>query len=742
MGTTSPNENPLPANAGGISSFLLKSFFFTVAIGITMAFSWMSFEDLAFLNPNELENRTATNTVPCFSAPGYGLYLNNASGSNYFSFSSGSFIEYDDGTAVLTAYAENADDPDFAFDVEVTFSGRTFQAVEGAPKSNSCNSFPTDSWYYYTSTVGYLYGRQDYEGARLKVTRAGSPFQLGVGANVTDGGNVFDASGWLSIDILEHATMHRIVLNSGSDAQEGDFNFRLSGNPLQSCMNVTHGGEIAGPAPVCPTANDPNVIQSVSLPTGGAGELEYIWLSSTNGCPNDVGQAIPGATHATYDPGPISQTTWFRRCARRAGCDSWEFGESNCIKIEYFDNCGNPTSEGWTLTCEDGLSAEILGQGIRCQSSYTYLIPNPSDVVSVVAEVVYKGGTANPSSLLIQTNNESANVPAAYTTPANAYYFRTEFGPADRVILPTIPNSCKAQSLILYVFREGGQTTASTGRYVATWLYHSSVCETLEIPQAPATRDVEITVPLSEITTDGRIANIHATVVDFPSITTTVTIDDINMGDALNIQVLTLPDVPATASAIEICVESPYQTPTTPNGQSLVYSGGIKADPECKDCDDSDLSAAAEVISNYSGAQISCTGANDGRLQGLVSGGIPPFTYSWSNGDQGQIISDVGPGTYTVTITDQFGCEASGSVTIQEPLPFSANVSITADYNGQNISCFGANDGAIEAMGAGGTPPYFFQWGANGNYQTGAALQNLGPDTYEVLASDANGCIS
>ncbi len=104
------------------------------------------------------------------------------------------------------------------------------------------------------------------------------------------------------------------------------------------CDNVTNGGQISGAQSVC-GSYDPTVISSTSTPSGGSGALEYIWLRSTSGCPNSVNQAIPGATGATYNPGYISQTTWYRRCSRRAGCSSWFEGESNCIRKEV-RSCG------------------------------------------------------------------------------------------------------------------------------------------------------------------------------------------------------------------------------------------------------------------------------------------------------------------------------------------------------------------------------------------------------------------
>ena len=687
-------------------------------------------------------NRAVWNTNSCFSAGDYALYLNINGLDKHFASSEGTFVEYDDGTAELNMYVINNEDATKRFQVQAFFTGRTFSAPAGSPKNNSCSNFNNNDWYYYTSTQGTLTGVNGYAGAVLSFDRLGPAFQLGNGANVTDGSGNFGASGWLDLTIESQPNnghINFVVVDGGLN--QGDFNIQLSGNPFPPCVNVTDGGSISGPGPVCPTANDPGLITSTALPTGGSGDIEYLWLSSTVSCPNSLQDFISGATNATYNPGPINQTTWFVRCSRRAGCDSWDFGESNCVKIEMLDNCGDPAPTGWTVSCEDDQSVEIIGEGIRCQNNFTINIPDAADVVQVVAEVVYKGTNANPSQLTIRTNNETAIVAAEYTQPSRAYYFRTTFGPANQVVLDHIPNACQAQSLLLYVFRSGGNTTASTGRFVQTWLYQGQHCEILEIPTAPAIRDVEIKVPLSEITSDGRIAIVRAEVVDNPAVNAEVIINDYNQGDALNIATLVLSGVAPLEDEIEICVESPVGTNTTPNGQSLVYAGAIKANPECKTCDDSDLGLTAEVISNYNGAQISCAGAADGRLQALVSGGVPPFVYNWSNGDEGQIISNVAPGTYTVTITDRFGCQAvAAGISIDEPSPVNVNIEITSDYTGSPISCNGEADASIKAVASGGTGSYTYQWGVNGNFSNAQELTNLGAGTYEVLASDENGC--
>lgn len=60
------------------------------------------------------------------------------------------------------------------------------------------------------------------------------------------------------------------------------------------------------------------------------------------------------------------------------------------------------------------------------------------------------------------------------------------------------------------------------------------------------------------------------------------------------------------------------------------------------------------------------TTGNDGTASAGVSGGTPPYTYSWNNGDNTQTITGLLPGNYIVTVTDANGCTGTGTIEVQE----------------------------------------------------------------------------
>ena len=143
------------------------------------------------------------------------------------------------------------------------------------------------------------------------------------------------------------------------------------------------------------------------------------------------------------------------------------------------------------------------------------------------------------------------------------------------------------------------------------------------------------------------------------------------------------------------------------------------------------LVANASITSNYNGQNISCFGASDGSANVLISGGVSPYNIQWSNGANTANISNLAPGTYTVTVTDFNGCVKTSSVTLTQPSAI--NLSDTKFM----VSCFGGSNGSINLSVTGGIPGYSYSWS---NGQTTEDISGLSAGTYNVLVTDLNGC--
>jgi len=129
---------------------------------------------------------------------------------------------------------------------------------------------------------------------------------------------------------------------------------------ISFCDNITDGGEIGDDEILCDDNDDPSMINDFAGADGGSGDIEYLWLMSTTTSvpPNysnmDEWTAIANSNASSYDPDPISTTTWYIRCARRNGCIQYT-GESNVIEKTLLPgNCipEHCTSEGTSTQYE------------------------------------------------------------------------------------------------------------------------------------------------------------------------------------------------------------------------------------------------------------------------------------------------------------------------------------------------------------------------------------------------------
>jgi len=130
---------------------------------------------------------------------------------------------------------------------------------------------------------------------------------------------------------------------------------------------------------------------------------------------------------------------------------------------------------------------------------------------------------------------------------------------------------------------------------------------------------------------------------------------------------------------------------------------------------------------------ISCNGKTDASISAAPTGGVPPYTLSWSNGSSNPVLSGLAAGTYTLTIKDSNDCSVTESVTITEPA-----VLATSSGGHTDASAYGANDGSATVSVTGGTAPYLYSWTSSPS--TTDTATGLGAGTYTVNVTDANGC--
>lgn len=123
--------------------------------------------------------------------------------------------------------------------------------------------------------------------------------------------------------------------------------------------------------------------------------------------------------------------------------------------------------------------------------------------------------------------------------------------------------------------------------------------------------------------------------------------------------------------------------------------------------------------------------AGKGSIMLGVEGGTMPYSYSWNEGGQSAVITDLQFGDYLATITDSFGCTSIWEGEVIATPPYQTEVALSP------VSCSGGMDGSAEVLIDGGEGPFLFSWSTGENV---AAISNLSAGSYSVTIADGFGC--
>jgi hypothetical protein len=162
------------------------------------------------------------------------------------------------------------------------------------------------------------------------------------------------------------------------------------------------------------------------------------------------------------------------------------------------------------------------------------------------------------------------------------------------------------------------------------------------------------------------------------------------------------------------------------------------------------------TITDFTGCSVTTSNIDIGNLAGTLSitnviaidetcsnglgsidisytGGANPITFAWSNGATTEDISGLSSGTYSVIVTDNNGCET----TTQAVVSSSAGAMAITQPIVTNENC-GNADGTINITITGAQNPVTYVWS---NGATTQDITGLSAGSYNVTATDANGCI-
>ncbi len=472
------------------------------------------------------------------------------------------------------------------------------------------------------------------------------------------------------------------------------------------CDNVTSSGSIAADQVVCADNPDPAILINLELPEGGSGDLEFIWISATQN-PNSataVWFPIPGSTESSYDPGPISQTTYYRRCSRRAGCTEY-IGESNIVTVEYADECADEceffkvtvmsvTSADCDLfngTVNLSIVAGVLPLSYNLNGEILDELPETYAPGSYELTVTDAEGCIDNVSFLIEGAENTIAVIGDTVNPV----CQSPNGSIDL----SISGGTGAYSII---WNDGNTDTNRTnlleGTYSVTVSDEAGCSVEENFVLTMSAGDLDVNLNISNASCEGNDGSAEV-IIEGGVAPYSIELDGNQVSEISNLSpgsyLVSVTDVNGCSEDLEFVIEG--------SDSALEISGSI-INPICT--------------------------ANNGSINLEITGNTGLVSINWDfNNSEDATLQNLAAGVYNVTATDENGCSASESFTLT---PEDSDLII--DFNTTNAICAGT--GSVDITVSNGTEPYAVII----NNDLSIAPNALPAGIYLISVTDANGC--
>jgi hypothetical protein len=178
-------------------------------------------------------------------------------------------------------------------------------------------------------------------------------------------------------------------------------------------------------------------------------------------------------------------------------------------------------------------------------------------------------------------------------------------------------------------------------------------------------------------------------------------------------------------------------TASITNVQAGTYTVSVKDGGSCFSFLTVTISQPNSIVSFFAKTNPTCFNFNNGKATASASGGTGTYTYSWSTSPSQSTssVSNLSPGTYSLTIKDSMGCISQTSFSISQPIVLGLTYTATIP------TCFGMANGSASAVATGGTGAYTYSWNTTPP-QTTATIINLPSANYIVTVIDSAGCVT
>ncbi|MCM4167198.1 hypothetical protein KCTC52924_02778 [Arenibacter antarcticus] len=542
----------------------------------------------------------------------------------------------------------------------------------------------------------------------------------------------------------------------------------VESNPVKITYNVAYAGIITDNQSVCEGDQPLAIVELVSA--SGAGNLSYQWWSSED---NQTYNPVANANQQNYTPPTtLTKSTYYKRRVTSTinGVSCSDETSPRLVTVIPYPIINNElilANDITNVSCFGGNDGSIVipnnritgGNTAQKQINTISLFGTPilaNTYSLIINSIVYEHQVTLNSSNQPQNNNEVAaalaqKVNSARGANLSAVIATTNF---NEIIL-----TAKVEGISFTIYASTGSDSNVSASNVLTQA--NGVANTYVWTKIGNTSFSATTLSINNLTAGVyqlTVYNENCPTTSLPFLVSEPEELTLTIGDTCNTVITansTGGNAPFTFTLNRPNGTTLVQTSNNPKVTYTNLTGGANYTITVQDASCSipvsesitlpiglQFNQASVVVKN-----TTCFGQNDGAISfnngtTTVTGGFPPYNFSWKGPNNNiyatENISNLAPGVYVLSVTDQIGCSTTYTANIasKAAMEFS-NMQVV----NEQLQCAGDTNAEINIqLKSDPSSQLQISWYKNGtSYATNTtSLTNLGGGTYEIVVTDTN----